>query len=178
VSGHRRTLLTITHSGDLRIGCPLQQQGAPYRLRAALAEPDVVFARAALVRVPLEAHTRGGVSRQVLGVRSHDVRALTLDLAAVEVEVDGALGEQPRLRPGDLIVGTAAAGVGIAGARPLRAAVRRALPGLLTGLGLLAGAGAERAGRREQQHDHHSLHGYLLRHSASSATGALDATPL
>src|SRR5690349_15684704 len=49
-----------------------------------------------------EADLHGAVLRKVLGMGRDDVRALALDLAAVEVEVDGSLGEQAFHRTGGL----------------------------------------------------------------------------
>src|SRR5688572_8872770 len=48
---HCRALLAVAHRGDLRLSHTLQHQRATHRLRATLAEADVVLARAALVRV-------------------------------------------------------------------------------------------------------------------------------
>src|SRR5579863_6033015 len=51
-----RPLGAVAYRGQLRLGGALQQHRAPHGLCAPLAETDVVFTRAALVRVPLEAH--------------------------------------------------------------------------------------------------------------------------
>jgi len=42
---------------------------------------------------------------EILGVSGNDIIALACDLAAVEIEVDDALGKQARLRSGGLVVG-------------------------------------------------------------------------
>src|ERR1700683_4899604 len=104
VARHRRSPLTVDHGGNLRIRGALQQQRAPHRLGASLTEADVVFPGAALVGVALETHARGGGGSQVLGGPPHDIGALPLDLAAVEVEVNDPRRQQARLRPCGLVI--------------------------------------------------------------------------
>src|SRR6185312_6910295 len=91
-------LFAIAHRRELRIRRTLQQQRATHGLRAPLAETDVVLARAALVRVPFEAHLRARRRSEMLRVRRDDIGALAPNLAAIEVEVDGALGQHSGLR--------------------------------------------------------------------------------
>src|SRR6185312_6936322 len=91
-------LFAIAHRRELRIRRTLQQQRATHGLRATLAETDVVLARAALVRMPFETHlgTRG--RREMLRVGRDDIGALAPNLAAVEVEVNGAFSQHSGLR--------------------------------------------------------------------------------
>src|SRR6202042_3085000 len=62
----RRPLLAVADGSDLRIGHALQCQRPAYRLRAALAQTDVVFARAALVGIALQAHADRWVRDQIV----------------------------------------------------------------------------------------------------------------
>src|SRR5688572_6506447 len=67
----RRALLPVAHRRELRLGHTLQQQRAAHRLAAALAETDVVFARAALVGMTFQTHFLRGILGQECGMRSH-----------------------------------------------------------------------------------------------------------
>src|SRR5262245_16433921 len=93
-----RALFAIAHRRELRLRRSLQQQRATHGLRAALAEADVVLTRTALVRVPFETHLRARRRSQMLGVSRDDIGALAPDLAAVEVEVNGAFRQHSGLR--------------------------------------------------------------------------------
>src|SRR6516164_6727820 len=89
-SGDGGPLGPVAHRGDLSVGRPLQEQRPAHRLRAPLAEADVVLARAALVRMAFEAHVDVRIGAQVFRVRRHDVGALTANIAVVEIEIDHA----------------------------------------------------------------------------------------
>jgi hypothetical protein len=52
------------------------------------------------------------VAGQIFRMSGDNVIALTLDVAAVEIEIDDALGKQAALRPGNVIIGADTAGVG------------------------------------------------------------------
>src|SRR5262245_16187472 len=99
-----RALFAIADRRELGIRRALQQQCATHGLRTALAEADVVLARAALVRVPFEAHLRARYRGEMLRVSRDDVRALAANLAAIEVEVNGAFREQSGLRARHIVV--------------------------------------------------------------------------
>src|ERR1700689_807966 len=88
VPGDRRPLLAIAHGRDLRVGHTLQRQRPTHRLRASLAEANVVFARAALIGIALQPHPDGRVCGQVARVSGDQAVLIGLDLAAVEVEIN------------------------------------------------------------------------------------------
>jgi hypothetical protein len=92
----RRPLGAEAHRGELRLGDALQHQRAPHRLRAPLAEADVVFARAALVGVALELEL--DVARMRWSDCAHcavTIGKLGLDVGFVEVEVNDRRAEPP-----------------------------------------------------------------------------------
>src|SRR5437868_6130072 len=100
----RRPLLAVAYRRDLSVRGALQQHCAAHRLRASLAQADVVFTRAALVRVSLEPNASVRVAGEVLRMRGHDVSALAFDLAAVEIEVHDALCKQSGLGTGGFLL--------------------------------------------------------------------------
>src|SRR5690606_19300467 len=58
LSARGRLLFAVRDGRDLAVGDAVEHQHATHGLCAAVAETDVVLARAALVGVPLERHTR------------------------------------------------------------------------------------------------------------------------
>jgi len=88
MSGHRGPLLAVTDGRHLRLGDPLQEERAAHGLCAPLAEANVVFARATLIRMPLEAYFDTGIAGNDPGVRRNDIDEFRLDVAAVKVKVD------------------------------------------------------------------------------------------
>src|SRR4029079_4842703 len=66
---------------------------ARHRVAAALAEAEVVLARAALVSIAFQRHARARELAQVSGVAGDLSLEFRLDLALVEVEVNNALAQ-------------------------------------------------------------------------------------
>src|SRR6185295_10478524 len=69
---------------------PQQHEGAPHRLRTPLAEANVVFARATLVRMPFEPYPERRIARKTSRMSSNDVAVLGTYLRVVEIEIDDA----------------------------------------------------------------------------------------
>src|ERR1043166_2451768 len=94
VVAHRRgPLFAVADDAELAGRHALELQGLLHRARAALAERDVVLARAALVGVAFEAHPGTRVLAQVLRpVGDHRLR-FSLELARIEIEIDDVLVE-------------------------------------------------------------------------------------
>ncbi len=69
---------------------------------------------------------------EILRMRSHDIIAFALDVAAVEVEVDDALGQQATLRAGDIVIGPDVARIGGIRACARSIGARRCCPLRLT----------------------------------------------
>src|SRR5665213_4155801 len=101
---HRGTLSPVTDGAQLRFRHSLQQHRAPYGLGAALAQPDVVLARTALIRIAFEPNVQIGMRDQVVRMGCDQGRTITGDIAAVEGEVDDPLREDAFLRAGNIHV--------------------------------------------------------------------------
>src|SRR5690348_10983696 len=108
-----RMLRAVAGHGDLTRGGALQQQSLADRLRAAHAEADVVFRRAALVGIAFEPDAGVRVIGEILRMRRDDVSAVALDHRAIEVEVDRALGEHALLGARDRVLVAERTAVGI-----------------------------------------------------------------
>src|SRR6187549_3890063 len=106
-----RALLAVADRGNLRILHALQRQRPLHGLRTLFTQADVVFARAALVRVAFEPHSQVGVSGQETAMRRNDIDVFAADLAAVEVEVDHALRAERTIRSQRPLGGGTGAGI-------------------------------------------------------------------
>src|SRR5579863_6761667 len=93
MAGDSGPLFAVTHGGDLRFGDTLQQQRTSQRLRAPLAEADVVFPRAALVGIAFNTYADAGIGGQIVSMRGDQRGVIRADFAAVEVEIDGPILE-------------------------------------------------------------------------------------
>src|SRR5262245_35190519 len=80
-------LLAIAHRRKLCAARALELQHLAHRLRAPLAERDVVLARSALIGVAFEPHPHVRILRELLCMGAQHVVEVGADLARVIVEV-------------------------------------------------------------------------------------------